>query len=60
MSLISCREHIHHATYNIICTEVFLSQCLQHHTAGVQRHRHDEEHTEVEKQRILRYSLVVI
>lgn len=41
-------------------SEVFHSQCIQYDSARVQRHYNNKEHSEVKKQRILRYSLVVI
>lgn len=35
-------------------------QHIQYHTARIQRHHHHKEHTEVKKQGILNYPLIVI
>lgn len=35
-------------------------QHIQYHTARIQRHHQNKEHTEVKKQSILSYSLIVI
>lgn len=44
----------------LLYTEVFHSQHVQYDSAHVQRHDHHKEHTEVKKQCILRYSLIII
>ena len=35
-------------------------QHIQYHTARIQRHHHNKEHTEVKKRGILSYTLIVI
>lgn len=54
------RELSHDFTYDIIYSEVFHSQRIQYDSALIQQHHHHKEHSEVKKQSILRYSLVVI
>ena len=53
---------LHYATNLKMClrlTEIYSkvlhSQRIQYHTARIQRHHHHKEHSEVKKQRILRY-----
>lgn len=41
-------------------SKVLYSQRIHYDTACIQRHRHHKEHTEVKKQSILSYPLVVI
>lgn len=41
-------------------SKVLHPQRFQYHTARIQRHYHNKEHTEVKKQSILSYLLVVI
>ncbi len=41
-------------------SKVLHSQRIQYHTARIQRHYHHKEHTEVKKQSILSYPLVII
>lgn len=41
-------------------SKVLHSQRIQYDTARIQRHHHHKEHTEIKKQSILSYSLVVI
>lgn len=35
-------------------------QHIQYHTARIQRHHHHKEHTEVKKQSILSYLLIIV
>ena len=48
----------------LLLTEMYYKvihlQHIQYHTARIQRHHHNKEHSEVKKQRFFRYSLVVI
>lgn len=41
-------------------TQVLHSQRIQYDTARIQRHHHHKEHTEVKKQNILSYPLIII
>ena len=41
-------------------SKVIHSQRIQYDTARIQRHHHNKEHSEVKKQSILSYPLVVI
>ena len=41
-------------------SKVLHPQRIQYHTARIQRHYHHKEHTEVKKQSILSYTLIVI
>lgn len=36
------------------------SQCIQYHTARIQRHHHHKEHTEVKKRGVLSYPPVIV
>lgn len=40
--------------------QVIHPQHIQYHTARIQQHYHHKEHTEVKKQSILSYPLIVI
>ena len=44
----------------IICTEVLYTQCILYDSTRIQRYDHQEQHSEVKQQRILRYSFVII
>lgn len=41
-------------------SKVLHSQRIQYDTARIQRHHHHKEHSEIKKQGIFRYSLVII
>ena len=41
-------------------TQVLQPQRIQYDTARIQRHHHHKEHTEVKKQSILSYPLIII
>ena len=41
-------------------TQVLHSQRILYDTARIQRHQHHKEHTEVKKQSILSYPLIII
>ena len=41
-------------------SQILHSQRIQYDTARIQRHHHHKEHSEVKKQSILRYPLVII
>ncbi len=53
------REHRNDATHNTIRAEVLHPKRLKHNSRGVERNTHDEEHSDVEEQRILGDAFVV-
>ena len=55
----SCGRHCNYTTNDIINAEVFHSQCIQDDTARIERHHHQEEHAEVEHQRVLRNAFII-
>ena len=53
-------EHRHDAAHHVVDAVVLHPEGVQDDAARVERHRHHEEHTEIEQQGVLRYSLVIV
>ena len=45
-----------HSPYHIVYPEILHPKYVQHHPRGIQRHRHDQQHTDVQHNRVFSYA----
>ena len=50
------RKHHHNSSNHIVYPEILHPKYVQHHPRGIQRHRHDQQHTDVQHNRVFSYA----